>query len=255
MLKMVRVFFWAALTLTASMQLWAEYQTLQWQKSVHVALYPVNPDSTENVSRYIASLKAEDFDGIEHYFSHEAMKYRLPLQRPIRFHLGPEIAEVPPAPPAVNGHWLDIILWSLKFRWFNFWHQPDMAAPIDIRLYVLYYDASKHTRLHHSTALHKGRIGRVNLFAHPTQHAMNTVVIAHELLHALSATDKYDLSTHQPVFPQGYAEPYAASRYPQSKAEIMAGRIPLSAEDSLMAVNLDETLIGRATAREIGWSR
>jgi len=32
-------------------------------------------------------------------------------------------------------------------------------------------------------------------------------VIAHELLYTLNATDKYDLNTGLPIFPNGYAEP------------------------------------------------
>ena len=34
----------------------------------------------------------------------------------------------------------------------------------------------------------------------------------------------------------------------------MAGRIPVSAGESVMAASLDETLVGPLTAREIGWS-
>lgn len=45
----------------------------------------------------------------------------------------------------------------------------------------------------HSTALEKGRIGSVNLFAIPEQAPQNHVVIVHELLHGFGAKDKYDL--------------------------------------------------------------
>lgn len=253
MLKSVRILFWVVVVLTALMQLWDEYQALQWRKPLKVALYPVNADGGANVDAYMATLEENDFKVIEQYFSREALKYQLPLQRPITLYLGPAISQVPPAPPAVTANQLDIILWSLKFRWFGWQYQPEVGVPIDIKLYLLYHDVNKHDRLLHSTALEKGRIGRVNLFAASSQHDTNTVVIAHELLHTLRATDKYDLSTQRPLRPKGYAEPYQEPLYPQKAAEIMAGRIPLSESQSRMAKNLDETIIGRPTAREIGW--
>ena len=255
MLRIVRIFFWVAVIFTALTQVWDEYQGLQWRKPLHVALYPVNADASVDVDAYMATLHEKDFEVIEEYFSREALRYQLPLHRPITFHLGASIKEIPPAPPALNANRLDIILWSLKFRWFAWQHQPAIGTPIDIKLYLLYHDVKTHTRLLHSTALQKGRIGRVNLFASPMQHAGNTVVIAHELLHTLSATHKYDLNTNAPLLPQGYAEPYIQPLYPQKKAEIMAGKIPLSANRARMARNLDETIIGRPTSREIGWAK
>jgi len=255
MLKLVRIFFWVVVVLAALMQLWQEYLTLQWRKPLNVAVYPINADGTPVVDAYIASLRTQDFDTIVQFFSREALKYQLPLRRPMTLYLGPQIRDIPPAPPAVNGQLLDIILWSLKFRWFGWGHQPEVGVPIDIKLYLLYHDPSQHRHLLHSTALHKGRIGRVNLFADHRQHATNTVIIGHELLHTLSASDKYDLSTSLPLFPQGYAEPYAQPLYPQSMAEVMAGKVPQAAHKARMAKSLDEAVIGRPTAREIGWSK
>lgn len=254
MIKWVRILFWVAVIVAAMMQLWQEYLLSQWQQPLQVALYPINADASPKVDRYISNLRQADFEAISAFFTREALRYQVPLSRPVTVHLGPEVHEVPPAPPAVNGHWLDIIGWSLKFRWFGWRHAPEMAMPMDIKLYLLYYDPEVHPHLLHSTALHKGRIGRVNLYADNRQHATNAVVIAHELLHTLSATDKYDLHNGQPLFPQGYAEPYAQPLYPQSMAELMAGKVPKTAEFSRMAKGLDEVVIGRPTAREIGWS-
>ena len=79
------------------------------------------------------------------------------------------------------------------------------------------------------------------------------MVITHELLHTLGATDKYDLATNQPLYPEGYAEPDQQPLFPQEKAEIMAGRIPLSETKAAMPEGLTHTLIGEKTAREIKW--
>ena len=81
----------------------------------------------------------------------------------------------------------------------------------------------------------------------------NNFIILHELLHTLGATDKYNLSTNQPIFPEGYAEPNRKPTYPQRKAEIMGGRIPLSATEAKIPSSLKKAIIGTKTAREIGW--
>ncbi len=76
--------------------------------------------------------------------------------------------------------------------------------------------------------------------------------IVHELMHTLGATDKYG-QANMPVHPQGYAEPYRDPLYPQRKAEIMGGRIPLSAHKSKMPEKLGEVVVGEYTATEIYW--
>jgi len=63
-------------------------------------------------------------------------------------------------------------------------------------------------------------------------------VITHELLHTFGATDKYDLSTGLPLYPEGFAEPQLIPRYPQQLAEIMAGRMPLAATEARLPTAL-----------------
>ena len=74
-------------------------------------------------------------------------------------------------------------------------------------------------------------------------------------MHALGATDKYDLVTGQPRYPLGYAYPDQKPLFPQAKAELMAGHIPVSKDKSRMPEFLDQTLIGEATAVELGWKK
>ena len=80
-------------------------------------------------------------------------------------------------------------------------------------------------------------------------------MITHEMLHTFGATDKYDLATLQPSYPEGYAEPQRNPRFPQEMAEIMGGRTPVDAQTAEMPASLADTLIGQATAREIGLLR
>jgi hypothetical protein len=56
-----------------------------------------------------------------------------------------------------------------------------------------------------------------------------------------------------PQYPQGYAEPYLKPLYPQRRAEIMGGRIPLSAQQAIMPRSLAEVVVGIQTAAEINW--
>jgi hypothetical protein len=96
-------------------------------------------------------------------------------------------------------------------------------------------------------------LGIVNVFASADQEGSNAVVIAHELLHTFGATDKYDSGTNGPSFPDGYAEPDARPLHPQRRAEIMAGRIPITETHSEIPRNLKRVVIGEKTAREINW--
>ena len=67
--------------------------------------------------------------------------------------------------------------------------------------------------------------------------------------------DKYAAASDAPSYPDGYAEPQRNPRYPQRFAEIMAGRVPLAPAEQVMPEDLSLTLVGPATAREIGWSK
>jgi len=82
----------------------------------------------------------------------------------------------------------------------------------------------------------------------------NNVVIAHEILHTLGATDKYDPATLAPIYPDGYGDPEREPRFPQELTEIMAGRYALDASTFEMPASLADVVVGEATAREIRWT-
>ena len=83
----------------------------------------------------------------------------------------------------------------------------------------------------------------------------NDVVIAHELLHTVGATDKYDPVTDAPRLPDGLGDPQQQPLYPQRYAELMAGRRMLAPDRWRQPSSLDEVVVGRATALEIRWAR
>ena len=93
------------------------------------------------------------------------------------------------------------------------------------------------------------------MFADAGMKGSNDMVIAHELLHTLGATDKYDLRSNQPAHPDGFAEPDREPLYPQSFAELMGGRIPVSSAESTTPESLQQVIVGAKTASEIGWTK
>lgn len=138
----------------------------------------------------------------------------------------------------------------------RFWAWRHGEHPVlrpDVRIYALLYHPSTTLRLDHSVGLQKGLIGVAKLFAVPHMTAENNIIITHELLHTLGATDKYDPASNQPLYPAGYAQPDLSPLYPQEFAEIMGGRIPVADNDSIAPQTLESVLVGPETAREIGW--
>jgi hypothetical protein len=127
--------------------------------------------------------------------------------------------------------------------------------PPQIRIFVLYHDPTFNRTVPHSIGLQKGLVGVVHAFADRRMTRTNNVVITHEILHTLGASDKYDLQTLAPIFPIGFAEPDREPLYPQSFAEIMAGRYPTDENTFEMPESLDSVLVGDETAHEIRWAR
>lgn len=252
MWKKIRVIILLLILVTVVQQTWLDKADLAWKHNLYVAVYPVNVDSSMKVSTYLHTLTREDFADVAEYFAKEAEPYHLGLRHPIELELGAEVMNTPPPPP-VDSSVLDTIIWSLKFRYFAWLNSPKVNVKPDIRLYLLYYDPLSHPRLSHSIALNKGRIGRVNLFGDSDYNKQNLVILSHELLHTLNATDKYDLRNTLPIYPDGYAEPDKLPRYPQSLAELMGGRVPVSESKAKIPKSLEQTIIGKSTAREIGW--
>ena len=92
------------------------------------------------------------------------------------------------------------------------------------------------------------------MFAADKMAGSNNIVIAHELMHTLGATDKYDFTSGAPSFPTGYGDPERKPLFPQLTAEIMAGRRVLSPTNFDMPGNLRDVIVGPATAAEIRWT-
>jgi hypothetical protein len=96
-------------------------------------------------------------------------------------------------------------------------------------------------------------VGLVEVELDATMVDFALFVAAHELLHTLGATDRYD-DAGEPLVPEGLADPDLEPRYPQHATEVMARHRAVAPGRSKPPESLDELVVGDTTAREIGWS-
>ena len=141
-------------------------------------------------------------------------------------------------------------------RWWAWRRDREDDLPSGhIQMFILYRQNGSAELSEKSVGMQKGMYGIVNAHASRAMASRNRVIVAHELLHVLGATDKYDPFSGQPIIPEGLANPNLKPLYPQGKAEIMAGHIALSARRAKMPASLKQCVIGPKTALEIGWSQ
>jgi hypothetical protein len=232
----------------------ARARSTDWDKPLWVAIHPIAADDSDTTRRYIDSLTEETFAPIGTFLATQAQHYGLRLTEPARIRLYGEIHRTPPRlEPGANV--FNRALLSLRLRYWA-WSatRAEKLAPPDIDMFVLYHDPERTGSVPHSLGLQKGLLGVVYAFADGSMTASNNIVIAHEFLHTVGATDKYDLATDEPVFPDGYADPKRTPLIPQEDAEIMAGRRMLSATEWEMPESLRSVVVGSKTAREINWT-
>ena len=252
MFKAIRIGVLLLILFFVAMSTWlTQARSTDWNNSLWIKVYPINADGSDISDNYISKLKVEDFVDIEKFIAAEAERYGRPISRPVRVELGEQVREQPPQMDGASSM-LDVMLWSLKMRWWasSTAGEQDSIEP-DVRIFVRYHRPDYVFVLENSVGLQKGMVGIVNAYATRRQRAVNNVIIAHEFLHTLGATDKYDPASGQPLPPDGLADPELKPLYPQTIAEIMGGRIALAADDAIVPKSLKYVLIGPLTASEI----
>jgi hypothetical protein len=252
MFKAIRIGILLFILFLVSVSTWlTQARSSDWNNSLWVKVYPINADSSDDTSRYIEGLRENDFSSIEEFIAREEQRYGRELDRPLRLQLGREVHEQPPLlgeQPGIPR----IMWWSIRMRWWagRVTSDQDNPAP-DVRVFVRYHSPRTEFVLENSVGMQKGMVGIVNAFADRRQAGSNNVIIAHEFLHTLGATDKYEPGSGMPVFPDGYAQPAREPRFPQQLAEIMGGRIPIDELDAVIPKSLKYVVIGDKTASEI----
>jgi len=252
MFKAIRIGILLFILFFVAVSTWlTQARSTDWNNSLWVKIYPINADGSDVSDRYIDSLDSGDFADIESFIKRETDKFNKTISRPLRIELGNRIAEQPPELEAGSGMF-GIMLWSIKMRWWasGTAGAQDSIEP-DVRIFVRFHHPDNAFVLENSVGLQKGMVGIVNAYASRQRSGSNNVIIAHEFLHTLGATDKYELGSGQPIPPDGLAEPDRIPLYPQRYAEIMGGRIALAENDAVIPKSLEFALIGPLTASEI----
>lgn len=228
--------------------------TTNWASPIEVVIFPINGDGSPGTAHYIATLDDRDFEAVDRFLASEAARYDVPETRPFITRVGASVAALPPQPtPRPGDPWYRQALWSLKFRWWAWQHTPDDASNYRrVRVFTVYSQPGALQTLPHSLGAQKGLLGLVHAYAGTDAQPGNNVVIAHEVLHTVGAEDKYTADGY-PVFPEGFADAGKQPLFPQLRAEIMAGSLPIDETNSRQPTTLRTFVVGDATAREIGW--
>jgi hypothetical protein len=251
--KTLRIAALLLILLLVALTTWQDrYRSTRWREPLFVAIYPIAADESAATMRYVDSLDGGKFKPIDRFFAREAARYQLRTDEPIRSRLRPALEDRPPQRAPTAGP-VATALWSLKLRYWAWRASRQAREPEDVRIFVLYHDPALTPTVPHSLGLTKGLIGVVYAFAAPEMTAENNVVISHELLHTVGATDKYDPANDAPRFPEGLGDPGQVPLYPQRYAELMAGRRMLASDRWEQVSSLDEIVVGAATAQEIRW--
>lgn len=224
-----------------------------WDKPLWVTIYPVLADSDASTRRYAENLSPQSFVAIDGFLKRQASRYGRELEQAVVIQVARPMTEMPPELP-VESSGLKVAAWSLQMRWWAWSHgRQEGLAPSDVKMFVLYQASRPGELLERSVGVRNAAYGIVNAVTSRQMAARNRVIITHELLHILGATDKYDMDTGQPLVPDGLANPVQVPLYPQQSAEIMAGRIATSAYGWRRPSTLQSCVIGDVTAAEIGW--
>jgi hypothetical protein len=250
------------LTVFAIVSLWACYDVRdrrarnEWLAPVRVGLVivrrgAVDPDAVAALHLRTSVLDAQLYE--------ELRRYR-PAQHRGLIHIVPygpvESTETPPSAPGPD--LLDRLVHAYEL--WRYTRAIDRRAGVpadelDSRIYVVaeppragsdnFVEGFSQTR---------GRVGvaRVDLERGTVDLAL--FVAAHELLHTLGASDKYD-ALGRTQFPEGLPEPARVPLYPQRYAEVMARNRVLAPDVEVPPDDLRELRVGLSTAREIGWTK
>ncbi len=253
MFKAIRISILLLILIFVLLSTWlSAARSTDWNNTLYVKVYPINADGSDLTSRYIDSLQVRTFEGIEAFVARETERYGKSVSRPVRMELGEVISEQPPSLDGASNV-LDVMLWSLKMRWWvgSVTSDQDAIEP-DVSIFVRYHQTEGVFVLENSVGMQKGMFGIVNAYTGRRHRGRNNVIIAHEFFHTLGASDKYEMGSGQPHNPDGLAEPDRSPLYPQRYAEIMGGRIALAENDAVIPQSLKFALVGPMTAGEIG---
>jgi hypothetical protein len=226
----------------------------EWTRTLNVAVFLLDdaPPAPEDVQALKARLPA-----LGELLASEMGRYRDGAPRPFAFTaVGPLDVAGPPPTVDAGANLFDRArqAWAL-WSYLRGVHQRAGVDPddFDARLYVLLRPAASETapRFVEGEAEAGGEVGVVQAVLGRDTVDGVLIAAAHELLHLLGATDKYDAEGHARA-PEGLAEPDRP--FPQRYAEVMTGEIATAPSQGQAPWRLDQVRVGPATAAEIRWA-
>jgi len=244
----------AATVLYAWHDVRARHERTQWQRPVNVSVALVQLGPVDQ--KALNALNGR-FHALEARLAAEYHRYGGHLEHPVTFTLfGPVSADrgAPPDP--------DSDVFSLARHAYELWrwtHAIDAASKLapgafDSRIYLVMRAPQQQdiAWVEGSSEL-GGRVGVARVELDTASVDLSLFVTAHEFLHTLGASDKYD-STGHALIPDGLVEPDRVPRFPQRYVEVMARNRVVAPGVEDTPDSLDQLGVGSATAREIGWA-
>ena len=252
--KLMRIVLLLSIFFAILLSTWmAERQMAAWERPVLVTVYPLVVDDSRATLEYARSIDEDYFREVNLFFERHSKPYGFEVTPAFRFQVAPVSSSLPPPIPDQFST-AAIAWWSLRMRlWASVQGLFDGLIDPDIRMFVMLHGSNGISEMGISVGMRKGRYGIVKAHARESMTGTNLVIFTHEMLHVLGASDKYVLSTGDPIYPEGFADPNQRPLFPQTRAEIMGGAIPLNAYSSAMPESLAQCKIGRTTATEIGF--
>ena len=133
------------------------YSSQSWKDPLEVVIFPINAEGSEATERFIRSLVDEDFAEIDRFTARVSEKYYLRTSVPTLTRIGPQVKVLPPANPRPDANFIEVISWSLRYRYWAWKNTPDKASNFHrVRMFVLYHTPTSGRELQHSFGMNKG---------------------------------------------------------------------------------------------------
>jgi hypothetical protein len=257
----VRITILTALLLGVLTYAWLDYQRRHartlWEHPLTVGVVVLDfGQGGGGVDDRALSLLATRASDLGRRLSDEFTRYRDADREMVRvLPFGPVYVKRRPPQPKGEG-----VLAALRhsYELWRYTSQVDEAAAVpsrglDSRIYVVAEPVSDEDRKQvEGFSQQGGRIGIARVQLDESTIDLGLFVVAHELMHTLGATDRYD-ARGQTQIPDGLGNPAQHPLYPQATAEVMARNRVLEPGTEVPPETLDELSVGPLTAAEIGW--
>ncbi len=225
-----------------------------WDHTLEIALVVLERGSVD--PKAIARMR-ERLPALEARLTEELHNRRPEAPPPFHFSFfGPVSVDAPPA--LAQSEEVSTRVREMYEQWRTFdaidGRAEVHARAFDSRVYVtVRRPASKELQRVEGASEENGRIATVEVELAEETADLALIVSAHELLHTVGASDKYD-ALGRTAIPEGLCDPDAKPLYPQKRAEIMARNRMVAVGKEEIPTKLDQLGVGPVTAREIGWT-